>query len=45
VDVWKEYRENKNGVPTTYELMNCGSIDISDIKLNGNIYKRLVMLK
>lgn len=40
IDVWKEYREKKDGVPATYELMNCGSIDISDIKLNGSKYKR-----
>ncbi len=34
VDIWKKYRENKNGIPSSEEL----NVDTSmeDIKLNGN---------
>jgi FAD:protein FMN transferase len=38
VDVWKEYRANKSGVPTYEELLNAGSINIEDIVLEDNNY-------
>ena len=38
IDVWKEYRANKNGVPTYQELLNSGSINIEDIVLEDNNY-------
>ena len=40
VDVWKEYRDKGTGVPSLYELKNCGSNDIKDISLNNNIFIR-----
>lgn len=36
IDVWKKYRENKNGIPTTEELKKSGSTNIKDIKLLDN---------
>lgn len=38
IDVWKQYRTNKNGVPTYEELINAGSINIEDIVLEDNNY-------
>lgn len=40
VDVWKNYRDKGTGVPTKYELMDSGSVNIDDIKLEGNIYTK-----
>lgn len=39
-DVWKKYRDNKNGVPNIEELKNAGSIDINEIVLTDD-YKIL----
>lgn len=36
IDIWKSYRNNKNGIPTLDELKNSGSIDIKEIKLLDN---------
>ncbi|NLL44575.1 MAG: FAD:protein FMN transferase [Mollicutes bacterium] len=36
IDVWKKYRESKNGVPTYEELKSSGSINVSDIVLLDN---------
>lgn len=36
IDVWKKYRESKDGIPTIEELKNSGSIDIKDVVLLGN---------
>lgn len=37
IDVWKKYRENKNGIPSLEELKNSGSTNINDIVLlEGN---------
>ena len=36
IDIWKQYRENGNGVPTFDELNNSGSININDIILLEN---------
>ena len=40
IDIWKKYREEGSSIPSTYELMNAGSIEISDILLKDNTYKK-----
>ena len=40
IDVWKEYRENENGVPGLFELSTSGSVDINDVSLVNNVYKK-----
>lgn len=36
IDIWKKYREEKQGVPTLQELENTGLHDIQNIVLKGN---------
>ncbi|MDD2435258.1 MAG: FAD:protein FMN transferase [Bacilli bacterium] len=36
IDIWKGYRDSKEGVPSLDELKKSGSIDIGDIELLGN---------
>jgi thiamine biosynthesis lipoprotein len=38
IDIWKEYRQNKDGIPTIEELKNSGSINIEDIVLLEDNY-------
>lgn len=45
IDIWKKYREEGTSVPNTYELMNAGSIDIDDIVLKENNYKKTSNVK
>lgn len=45
IDIWKSYREEGKNIPKTYELMNAGSIDIDDIFINDNIFKKTSNVK
>jgi len=37
IDIWKDYIEKEEGIPSNYELDSV-NVDISDITLNGSVY-------
>lgn len=45
IDVWKKYREEGNNIPGLFELKTSGGMDIKDILLENNKFRRLSDVK